>query len=68
MSNIAQDVERISTAITMIDADIFDCLESINKINSLVQNMESKILRIQSELDGQVDTELKIAAKIVCCS
>ena len=59
-SNIAsQDVERIATAITMIDADISECSNSINTINSTVQNLDAKSLRIPSELVGQIDTELK---------
>ena len=58
--NIAsQDVERIATAITMIDADISECSNSINTINSTVQNLDAKSLRIPSELVGQIDTELK---------
>ena len=58
--NIAsKDVERIATAITMIDADISECSDSINSINSTVQNLDAKSLRIPSELVGQVDTELK---------
>lgn len=58
-TNIAsQDVTRIATAITMIDADITECSNSIDAINSTVQNLDSKSLRIPSELVGQVDTEL----------
>ena len=59
-SNIAsQDVERIAASITMIDADISECSDSINTINSTVQNLDAKSLRIPSELVGKVDTELK---------
>ena len=59
-SNIAsQDVTRIATAITMIDADISECSDSINTINNTVQNLDAKSLRIPSELVGQIDTELK---------
>ena len=58
-SNIAsQDVTRIATALTMIDTDISECSNSINMINSTVQNLDAKSLRIPSELVGQVDTEL----------
>ena len=58
-SNIAsQDVTRIATALTMIDADISECSTSIDTINSTVQNLDAKSLRIPSELVGQVDTEL----------
>ncbi len=59
-SNIAsQDVTRIATALTMIDADISECSSSINSINNTVQNLDAKSLRIPSELVGQIDTELK---------
>ena len=59
-SNIAsKDVERIATSITMIDADISECSDSINSINNTVQNLDAKSLRIPSELVGTVDTELK---------
>ncbi|MBQ3564734.1 MAG: hypothetical protein IJA14_01140, partial [Alphaproteobacteria bacterium] len=58
-SNIAsQDVTRIATALTMIDADISECSSSINSINNTVQNLDAKSLRIPSELVGQVNTEL----------
>ena len=58
-TNIAsQDVARIATALTMIDADISECSSSINSINNTVQNLDAKSLRIPSELVGQVDTEL----------
>ena len=58
-SNIAsQDVTRIATALTMIDADISECDSEINSINNTVQNLDAKSLRIPSELVGQVDTEL----------
>ena len=51
---VSQDIERIATTITIIDADVSDCFNSINKINSL---------RIPSELVCHIDTELKIK----CC-
>lgn len=58
--NIAsKDVERIANSITMIDADISECSDSINAINSTVQNLDAKSLRIPSELVGRIDTELK---------
>ena len=58
-SNIAsQDVARIATSISMIDADISECSSSINSINNTVQNLDAKSLRIPSEFVGQVDTEL----------
>ena len=41
-SNIAsQDVTRIATALTMIDADISECSDSINSINNTVQNLDA---------------------------
>ena len=58
-TNIAsQDVARIATALTMIDADISECSSSINSINNTVQNLDAKSLRIPTELVGQVNTEL----------
>lgn len=58
-SNIAsQDVTRIATALTMIDANISECSSSINSINNTVQNLDAKSLRIPSELVGQLNTEL----------
>ena len=58
-SNIAsQDVERIATAITMIDEDISESLDSINTIDNAVQNLNSKSLKISTDFVGQVDTEL----------
>ncbi|MBR1734829.1 MAG: discoidin domain-containing protein, partial [Alphaproteobacteria bacterium] len=36
-----------------------ECSNSINTINSTVQNLDAKSLRIPSELVGQIDTELK---------
>ncbi len=50
---VYQEIERIATTITIIDADVSDCFNSINKINSSVQNF-MKIF----------DTELKIK----CCN
>ena len=58
-SNIAsQNVERIATAISMIDGDVQTCSNSIDTINNTVQNLNSKSLKIPSDFIGQVDTEL----------
>ncbi len=58
--NIAsQDVERIATAITMIDADIQECSDTANSVVSTVQNLKTQALQIPSELIGKMDTELK---------
>ena len=58
-NNVAsQDVERIATAIEMIDEDISECSDSINTIDNAVRNMDAKALKIPTELVGEVDTEL----------
>ena len=59
-SNIAsQDVERIATAISMIDADVTGCSNSIDTINSTVHNIKVKALKIPADQVGIMDTELR---------
>lgn len=58
--NIAsQDVERIATAITMIDADIQACSDVANSIVDTVQELDKNSLRIPTESIGKIDPELK---------
>ena len=59
-SNIAsQDVTRIATALTMIDADIQSCTTAANSVVSTIQNLNIQALRIPSSLVGNIDPELK---------
>jgi len=54
----SQDVERIATAISMIDSDVTSCLQSVETMSSTVSGLETKALKIPNELVGQVDTSL----------
>lgn len=58
-SNIAsQDVERIAIAISSIDSDIAACSSNVDALDSGIQELDSKALRIPANLVGTVDTEL----------
>jgi hypothetical protein len=57
--NIAsQDVERIATAIEMMDSDINACTTVIDSIQETILELDAKSLRIPSSLVGTVNTEL----------
>ncbi len=59
-SNIAsQDVERIANAISMIDTDVAESSASITEMNSTVESLNARALKIPGELVGEMDTELK---------
>ncbi len=59
-SNIeSQDVERIATAISMIDADVQSCFNTVANASSIAESWANKTLKIPTELVGQVDTELQ---------
>ena len=58
--NIAsQDVTRIANAISMIDADVAGCSASVETMNSTVQDLNERSIKIPSELVGEMDTELQ---------
>lgn len=58
--NIAsQDVERIATAITMVDADMQACSDAANSIVDTVKALDKNSLRIPTESIGKIDPELK---------
>ena len=45
--NIAsQDVERIASAIEMIDEDVFECEKSISSVQATVNTIDQKSIRI----------------------
>lgn len=59
-SNIAsQDVERIATAISMIDSDISAINASVNNMDTNVQSINERSLRIPEDKVGIVNTELQ---------
>ena len=58
--NIAsQDVERIATAIDMIDGDVSECEKLIDDIQTKVNIIDKKSLRIPEDQIGIIDPELQ---------
>ena len=54
--NIAsQDVERIATAIDMIDGDVSECEKLIDDIQTKVNIIDKKSLRIPEDQIGIID-------------
>ena len=59
-SNIAsQDVTRIANAITMIDSDISAINASVNNMDTNVQLINERSLRIPEDKVGIINTELQ---------
>ena len=58
--NIAsQDVERIASAIEMIDVDVLECEKSISSVQSTVNTIDQKSLRIPDDQIGIINPELQ---------
>ena len=58
--NIAsQDVERIATAISMIDSDINASEEKISNINELSEQLKKSVLQIPEEFIGKINPEIQ---------
>lgn len=58
-SNIAkQDVARLATSIEMIDSDIAGCEDDIDEALDNLEEIQSKVIKIPSDLEN-FDTELK---------
>lgn len=58
--NIArQDVERIATAITMIDADVSEAQENISDATNKVDELKHRALKLPVELVGEVNPEVQ---------
>ena len=55
----SQDVERIATAIEMIDEDISTCNDSIINIADKIISIESSALRIPDDQIGVINPELQ---------
>ena len=59
-SNIAsQDVARIATSISMIDADIAGCDTEISTLATSINTLANSALKIPAEQVGTIDTELQ---------